>query len=243
MSAGRLADVAFGDEEKRTRISELENGKVSKPQARTIRAISDALGITEAELDNLSSDAGDTKHSTEPSGRLPRTLMRDEVTFSIYEQHRQKEDGRSVVIMNQWKTNGMGVLNDAINELGNTPEGRMLLVHCFNLLEKIEELPITIGDTSETPSFPIYYHIFDLSILNDEWCLFISVLQDKACILMFRPMISQHTWRLMAEKCILRASTWSSHCNRDCGRPRAPVPLTEAMFGQSESPSGFEEVI
>lgn len=45
-----LAVAAFGDESYKTRISELENGKVSKPQTKTIDALILALNISDDEL-------------------------------------------------------------------------------------------------------------------------------------------------------------------------------------------------
>tara|TARA_R110001599_G_scaffold182328_1_gene375299 strand:+ start:6018 stop:6596 length:579 start_codon:yes stop_codon:yes gene_type:complete len=51
-----LAVRAFGDEGYKTRISELENGKVSNPQAKTIDALVVALGISEEELSQLNTE-------------------------------------------------------------------------------------------------------------------------------------------------------------------------------------------
>lgn len=48
-----LAVAAFGDERYKTRISELENGKVSRPQSKTIDALVLALNITDGELTDL----------------------------------------------------------------------------------------------------------------------------------------------------------------------------------------------
>lgn len=48
-----LAVRAFGDEGSRTRISELENGRVSKPHAKTVDALVVGLGINESELTGL----------------------------------------------------------------------------------------------------------------------------------------------------------------------------------------------
>ncbi|MCG8604015.1 helix-turn-helix domain-containing protein [bacterium] len=45
-----LAVAAFGDESYKTRISELENGKVSRPQAKTIDALIVALNISDQEM-------------------------------------------------------------------------------------------------------------------------------------------------------------------------------------------------
>ena len=51
LSAGELAAAALGDEAKRSRISELENGKVARPQAKTIDALVGYLAIPLAEVD------------------------------------------------------------------------------------------------------------------------------------------------------------------------------------------------
>lgn len=48
-----LAVMAFGDESYKTRISELENSKVSRPQAKTIDALIVALNISDHELNPL----------------------------------------------------------------------------------------------------------------------------------------------------------------------------------------------
>ncbi|WP_422384708.1 helix-turn-helix domain-containing protein [Roseibium album] len=48
-----LAVTAFGDERFKTRISELENGKVGKPQTRTIDALVVALNISNEELNAI----------------------------------------------------------------------------------------------------------------------------------------------------------------------------------------------
>jgi len=53
LSSGELAIEAFNDEARRSRISELENGKVSRPQARTIDALRIALAIPQEEIDAL----------------------------------------------------------------------------------------------------------------------------------------------------------------------------------------------
>lgn len=45
-----LAIRAFGDAERKSRISELENGRINNPQQRTIDALAVALGITPEEL-------------------------------------------------------------------------------------------------------------------------------------------------------------------------------------------------
>lgn len=45
-----LAVTAFGDESFKTRISELENGRISKPQAKTVDALILALNISDDEL-------------------------------------------------------------------------------------------------------------------------------------------------------------------------------------------------
>lgn len=50
-SAKELALAAFGDEAKRSRISELENGKVANPQAKTIYALCKVLGISPEEVE------------------------------------------------------------------------------------------------------------------------------------------------------------------------------------------------
>jgi len=46
----QLAARAFGDETRKTRISELENGHVAKPHQRIVDALVVALGITDVEL-------------------------------------------------------------------------------------------------------------------------------------------------------------------------------------------------
>ena len=43
--------AAFGDGNKKTRISELENGKVKKPHASTLAALNDHFNISEAEVE------------------------------------------------------------------------------------------------------------------------------------------------------------------------------------------------
>lgn len=48
-----LAVAAFGDERFKTRISELENGKVGKPQTKTIDALVVALNISDDELNKV----------------------------------------------------------------------------------------------------------------------------------------------------------------------------------------------
>ncbi len=49
-----LAVTAFGDENYKSRISELENGRVSNPQAKTIDALIVALYISEDEISQIS---------------------------------------------------------------------------------------------------------------------------------------------------------------------------------------------
>ncbi|MEM1284560.1 MAG: helix-turn-helix transcriptional regulator [Pseudomonadota bacterium] len=51
ISAKKLALEALGDEAKRSRISELENGKVTNPHAATINALCDYLGISDEEVE------------------------------------------------------------------------------------------------------------------------------------------------------------------------------------------------
>jgi len=53
MTQQALALIAFGDERYKTRISELENGKTAKPQAKTIDALVVALKIPDEELTQL----------------------------------------------------------------------------------------------------------------------------------------------------------------------------------------------
>ncbi|GAK34627.1 hypothetical protein JCM17846_28720 [Iodidimonas nitroreducens] len=53
MTQQALAVAAFGDEGGKTRISELENGKVSKPQTKTIDALVVALNISDDELNAI----------------------------------------------------------------------------------------------------------------------------------------------------------------------------------------------
>ncbi|KCZ89735.1 helix-turn-helix domain-containing protein [Hyphomonas jannaschiana] len=54
-----LAVLAFGDEAYKTRISELENGRVLNPQAKTIDALAVALNIAEDEINQLSAQRHD----------------------------------------------------------------------------------------------------------------------------------------------------------------------------------------
>lgn len=51
IDAAELAFRALGSKSKRTRISEIENGKVKKPQAKTVNALVDALDIQQEEVD------------------------------------------------------------------------------------------------------------------------------------------------------------------------------------------------
>lgn len=53
MTQQALAVAAFGDESFKTRISELENGKVAKPQPKTVDAIAVALGIDDETINGL----------------------------------------------------------------------------------------------------------------------------------------------------------------------------------------------
>lgn len=48
-----LAVLAFGDEGAKTRISELENGKVARPHAKIVDAIITALDISKNEIDKI----------------------------------------------------------------------------------------------------------------------------------------------------------------------------------------------
>ena len=48
----QLAVEAFGDESKKTRISEIENGKVNNPHPRTIDPVMAVLGIEEEEVES-----------------------------------------------------------------------------------------------------------------------------------------------------------------------------------------------
>lgn len=48
-----LAVLAFGDEGRKSRISELENGKIPRPHPKTVDAIAVALNISDIELGNL----------------------------------------------------------------------------------------------------------------------------------------------------------------------------------------------
>ncbi len=51
LSSKELAAEALGDEAKRSRISEIENGRVAKPHAKTIDALRDYLTIPQEEVD------------------------------------------------------------------------------------------------------------------------------------------------------------------------------------------------
>ncbi|QDZ03039.1 helix-turn-helix transcriptional regulator [Nitratireductor mangrovi] len=51
ISASDLALKALGDIAKRSRVSEIENGKVAQPQAKTISALCEALGISDEEVE------------------------------------------------------------------------------------------------------------------------------------------------------------------------------------------------
>lgn len=62
MTQQDLALKAFGDESYKTRISELENGKVPNPQAKTIDALVVALGISDEELRQLNTDEAAQRH-------------------------------------------------------------------------------------------------------------------------------------------------------------------------------------
>ena len=53
MTQQALAVAAFGDESYKTRISELENGKVAKPHPKTVDAIAVALGISDETINGL----------------------------------------------------------------------------------------------------------------------------------------------------------------------------------------------
>ncbi|MEM6465659.1 MAG: helix-turn-helix transcriptional regulator, partial [Pseudomonadota bacterium] len=55
-STSELALRALGDAAKRSRISEIENGKVANPRAETIAAINDVLGIDIEEVEALRAD-------------------------------------------------------------------------------------------------------------------------------------------------------------------------------------------
>ena len=54
-----LAVLAFGEESYKTRISELENGRVSNPQAKTVDALIVALDISEGEINQLNAEHRD----------------------------------------------------------------------------------------------------------------------------------------------------------------------------------------
>ena len=51
ISASELAKAALGDEAKRSRISELETGKVKNPHAKTVDALRLYLNIPQDEID------------------------------------------------------------------------------------------------------------------------------------------------------------------------------------------------
>ncbi len=57
LSQQNLAAQAFGDEERKSRISELENGHVTRPQSKTIDALVVALNISEEELSQVLNDS------------------------------------------------------------------------------------------------------------------------------------------------------------------------------------------
>ncbi len=57
-----LAALVYDNEASKTRVSELENGKAKKPQAKTIDAYVVALNISMEELDNILSDAPHPKY-------------------------------------------------------------------------------------------------------------------------------------------------------------------------------------
>lgn len=56
LSSGELAELAFGDTAKRSRISELENGRVARPHAKTIDALTSYLAIPIEEVDECRED-------------------------------------------------------------------------------------------------------------------------------------------------------------------------------------------
>lgn len=87
LSAAELALAAFGDEAKRSRISELENGKVKRPQAKTISALQVYLNIPQKEVDGcrkptasdadvyLRQQSADAKEAIQQSGLSDQQLL------------------------------------------------------------------------------------------------------------------------------------------------------------------------
>ncbi len=78
LSAGELALRAFGDEAKRSRISELENGKVKNPQAKTITALAKYFDLNAAQIEALRQEKVEVTASLQvPSAdiNLPQELL------------------------------------------------------------------------------------------------------------------------------------------------------------------------
>lgn len=81
----KLAGLAFGDEEKANRISEIENGMRSRPQQKTVDALTVALNLAESDIDACipQKDFRRTKHISLPNQPPRRLTGRSEVISRV----------------------------------------------------------------------------------------------------------------------------------------------------------------
>lgn len=77
LSAGELAELALGDKAKRSRISELENGRVGRPHAKTIDALSNYLAIPLEEVDRCRSSQIENALSAELAKMLQAKFLEE----------------------------------------------------------------------------------------------------------------------------------------------------------------------
>lgn len=87
LSLAEASVLAYGDETKLTRISELENGRVNRPQSKTIATLSKALKIPQEELKRVQygpvpdTDQGHSEYQRPPDFQLPLLLSTADVQF------------------------------------------------------------------------------------------------------------------------------------------------------------------
>ena len=138
-----------------------------------------------------------------------------------------QDSGEKVRIISEWKRSGRGVVEEAIAELLTTSTGRMLLYDCFQLFSEIESLDCDCNVGPQMNGFPIIYQVFDIRVDGMDWVMYFSIIREKACVLMLKPIIALDDLDAMERQCISRANIWSKHCERDCGNARPPISLSE----------------
>ena len=152
LSAGELAELALGDKAKRSRLSELENGRVGRPHAKTIDALSNYLAIPLEEVDRCRSSQIENALSAELVKMLQAKLLEESPSATTAELekflHQSAKDWKEIVRKLEQLKNTQKApeslwqsVKDAI-EIGDTEAAD-------TALEAIEELALSKLDTEK----------------------------------------------------------------------------------------------